>query len=108
VSTIAQAAALAALDDTEFVRRSAELNARGMKQLTDGFKQLGRSYISSFGNFVSFHAGAAGQVYQRLLRQGVIVRPIGVYGLPEHLRVTIGLEHENERFLRALPAALHA
>jgi len=108
VSTVAQAAALAALDDTEFVRRSAELNARGMKQLTDGFKQLGRSYIPSFGNFVSFHAGAAGQVYQRLLKQGVIVRPIGVYGLPEHLRVTIGLEHENERFLRALPAALHA
>ena len=108
VSTVAQAAALAALDDTEFVRRSAELNAKGMKQLTDGFKQLGRPYIPSFGNFVSFHAGAAGQVYQRLLRQGVIVRPIGVYGLPEHLRVTIGLEHENERFLRVLPAALHA
>jgi histidinol-phosphate aminotransferase len=108
VSTVAQAAALAALDDTEFVRRSAELNARGMKQLTDGFTRLGRSYIPSFGNFVSFHAGAAGQVYQRLLKQGVIVRPIGVYGLPEHLRVTIGLEHENERFLRALPAALHA
>ena len=79
---------LAALDDRDFVRRSAELNRRGMRQITDGLKQLGRAYIPSFGNFVCFHAGAAGQVYQRLLEQGVIVRPIGVYGLPEHLRVT--------------------
>ena len=108
VSTLAQTAALAALDDEEFVSRSAELNRRGMKQITDGLKQLGRAWIPSFGNFVCFHAGAAGRVYQRLLEQGVIVRPIGAYGLPEHLRVSIGLEAENERFLTALRLALHA
>jgi histidinol-phosphate aminotransferase len=108
VSTVAQAAALAALDDGDFLRRSADLNRRGMRQITDGLRQLGRACIPSFGNFVCFHAGAAGQVYQRLLEQGVIVRPIGVYGLPEHLRVTIGLEAENVRFITALRAALHA
>jgi histidinol-phosphate aminotransferase len=107
VSTVAQAAALAAMDDAQFVSRSVELNRSGMKQVTHGLKMLGRAYIPSFGNFVSFHAGAAGQVYQRLLRQGVIVRPIGAYGLPEHLRVTIGLPAENERFLSALRTALH-
>jgi histidinol-phosphate aminotransferase len=108
VSTVAQAAALAALGDADFVRRSADLNQRGMKQITAGLEQLGRPYIRSLGNFVSFHAGAAGQVYQRLLEQGVIVRPIGAYGLPEHLRVTVGLETENVRFIKALRAALHA
>ena len=108
VSTLSQTAALAALDDDEFVSRSAELNRRGIKQVTDGLEQLGRAWIPSFGNFVCFHAGAAGRVYQRLLEQGVIVRPIGAYGLPEHLRVSIGLEAENERFLTALRSALHA
>ena len=80
-----------------------------MKQLTDGFKRLGARYIPSFGNFVIVSRGRGGRrCTSACCRQGVIVRPIGVYGLPEHLRVTIGLEHENERFLRALPAALHA
>lgn len=108
VSTLSQTAALAALGDTEFVSRSAELNRHGMKQITEGLKRLGRPWIPSFGNFLSFHAGAAGRVYQRLLEQGVIVRPIGAYGMPEHLRVSIGLEAENERFLAALRLALHA
>jgi len=71
-------------------------------------ERLQRRYIPSFGNFLTFHAGSAADVYQRLLQQGVIVRPIGGYGMPEHLRVSIGLESENERFLRALQAALHA
>ena len=64
--------------------------------------------IPSVGNFITVRVGDAGPVYQRLLRQGVIVRPVGAYGLPEHLRVTIGLESENARFLQALEAALHA
>jgi histidinol-phosphate aminotransferase len=108
VSTIAQAAAEAALGDVEFVERSCDLNRRGLRQLCDGLDRLGRRYIPSFGNFLTLHAGAAASVYQRLLQQGVIVRPIAGYGLPEHLRVTIGLEAENERFLRALQVALHA
>ena len=108
VSGLAQAAATAALEDREFVRQSAELNRAGMRQLVDGLERLGLGHIESFANFVTFRAGAAPRVYQRLLEQGVIVRPIGMYGLPEHLRVTIGLPAENERFLHALRAALHA
>ncbi len=108
VSSIAQAAAEAALNDGEFVLRSVELNRLGMRQIIDGLERLSLQYIPSFGNFVSFRASGAAQVYQRLLKRGVIVRPIGVYGLPEHLRVTIGLPAENERFLDALRMALHA
>jgi histidinol-phosphate aminotransferase len=108
VSGIAQAAAVAALGDVAFVERSRELNRRGLQQITAGLDKLQRSYIPSYGNFLTFHAGPAGRVYQKLLEQGVIVRPIGGYGMPEHLRVSIGLESENERFLRALQTALHA
>ena len=108
VSVVAQAAAGAALSDREFVRRSVDLNRSGMRQIINGLQRQGLEHIPSFGNFVSFRANAAPQVYQRLLKQGVIVRPIGVYGLPEHLRVTIGLPAENERFLAALRVALHA
>ena len=108
VSVVAQAAAEAALSDAEFVRQSVALNRSGMRQIIDGLQQLGLEHIPSFGNFVSFRTSAAQRVYQRLLEQGVIVRPIGVYGLPEHLRVTIGLPTENERFLAALRTALHA
>ena len=108
VSSLAQAAATAALEDHEFVKRSAELNRAGMRLLVDGLERLGLGHIESFANFVTFQAGAASRIYQRLLEQGVIVRPIGMYGLPEHLRVTIGLPAENERFLHALRTALHA
>ncbi|MEO8629556.1 MAG: histidinol-phosphate transaminase, partial [Betaproteobacteria bacterium] len=108
VSTLAQAAATAVLSDHEFVARSVRLNAQGMQQVVAGLTQLGRKHIPSFGNFVTFHAGRAAEVYQRLLQQGVIVRPIAGYGMPEHLRVSIGLESENERFLSALRNAYHA
>jgi len=109
VSSLAQAAARAALDDRDFVHKSVELNRNGMRQIIDGLARLGLEHIPSFGNFVSFQPGAAAaQVYQRLLRQGVIVRPIAMYGLPAHLRVSIGLPAENERFLSALRAAAHA
>jgi histidinol-phosphate aminotransferase len=108
VNTLAQAAATAALGDKAFLERSRQLNAQGLQQIYNGLHRLERAYITSYGNFVTFHAGSAGRVYQRLLQQGVIVRPIAGYGLPEHLRVTTGLESENERFLSALSSALHA
>jgi histidinol-phosphate aminotransferase len=108
VNSLAQAAAQAALSDQAFVARSRELNDRGMRQLTVGFGRLGLDYIPSVGNFVSVRVGAAPAVYQRLLKQGVIVRPLGAYGMPEHLRVSIGTESENAKFLTALRAALHA
>lgn len=108
VNTLSQVAAVAALGDHEFVRKSVQLNHSGMRQLSEGLKRLGLDVIPSFGNFISFRVGGAARVYQGLLKQGVIVRPIGIYGLPEHLRVSIGLESENERFLSALRMALHA
>lgn len=106
VNNLAIAAAVAALDDEQFVTESYELNRRGMAQLLAGFKRLGLEHIPSHGNFVTFRAGDAAAVNQKLLKQGVIVRPIGGYGLPEWLRVTIGKEAENLRFLEALEAAL--
>ncbi|MSQ59594.1 MAG: histidinol-phosphate transaminase [Betaproteobacteria bacterium] len=108
VSSLAQAAAVDALADQDFVRGSAAANAQGMIQITEGVTRFGLQYIASHGNFVTVKVGAAGEVYQRLLRQGVIVRPVAGYGMPEHLRVSIGLPRENERFLSALAASLHA
>jgi histidinol-phosphate aminotransferase len=108
VNSVAQAAAVKALEDKAFVARSREANDAGMRQLTAAFRGIGLDYIASLGNFVSVRVGAAGAVYQRLLKQGVIVRPVAGYGMPEHLRVTIGLESENARFLAALRTALHA
>jgi histidinol-phosphate aminotransferase len=106
VSHIAQAAAVAALGDDDFVRKSFELNRDGMRTLTEGFRRLGLDWIPSHANFVSFHAGDGAATFQRLLRQGVIVRPIGSYGMPRHLRVTVGTPDENERFLASLESAL--
>lgn len=106
VCSVGLAAAAAALFDDEFLQRSYELNRDGMKQLTDGFQRLGLDWIPSAGNFVTFKVGDGADVNLRLLRQGVIVRPIAAYGMPEWLRVSIGLESENARFLEALPDAL--
>ena len=106
VSSLALAAAAAALADDEFVARSFEINALEMKRITDGLLDLGLEYIPSFGNFVAFRAGDAAKVNRTLLEQGVIVRPIAGYGLPEHLRVSVGLESENARFLEALERSL--
>jgi len=106
VNNLAIAAAVAALDDHEFVAASYELNRNGMEQIVAGMKRLGFEYIPSYGNFVTFKAGDGAGINQKLLKQGVIVRPIGGYGLPEWLRVTIGTEPENSRFLEALEKAL--
>ena len=108
VNSISLAAASAALDDREFVRRGFELNQSGMRRITQGLTQLGLTYIPSFGNFVSFKVKDASGVFQRLLKRGVIVRPIASYGMPDYLRVSIGLESENERFLEALRQSLAA
>ena len=106
VNNLALAAAIAALDDDEFLQASYELNRQGMAQIVAGLQRLGFAHIPSYGNFVTFRAGDAAAVNQKLLKQGVIVRPIGGYGLPEWLRVTIGTEVENARFLEALEKAL--
>ena len=108
VNSISLAAAAAALEDHDFVRRSYELNAAGMRQITQGLDKLGLSYIPSFGNFLSVNVGDAAKVFQQLLRRGVIVRPVAGYGMPSYLRVSTGLESENQRFLDALKASLAA
>jgi histidinol-phosphate aminotransferase len=106
VNALAQAAALAALADVEYVEDSRRLNRAGLEQLAQGLSQLGVPSLPSHGNFVLVKVGDATKVYGALLRQGVIVRPVGNYGLPEWLRVTVGLPEENARFLAALGNAL--
>ena len=101
-NSLAQAAAVAALADQAFVERSVEVNRRGMAQVTAAFDTLGLRYLPSFGNFVLVQVGDGAAVYQGLLRRGVIVRPVANYGLPQWLRVTIGLPEENDRFITAL------
>jgi histidinol-phosphate aminotransferase len=110
VNTLAQAAAVAALNDKPFLEKSAQLNAQGYRRLTEAFERLGLEYVPSFGNFVLVRVGnddgAGNRVNLGLLKQGVIVRPVGGYGLPQWLRVSIGLPEENDAFLAALEQTL--
>ena len=110
VNSLAQAAAIAALNDKEFLAKGAENNAAGYKQLTAAFDELGLEYVPSFGNFVLVRVGddeqAGARVNLALLKQGVIVRPVGAYGLPQWLRISIGLPQENAAFIEALKKTL--
>jgi histidinol-phosphate aminotransferase len=108
VNSIGLAGALAAINDTEFVKRSYALNQAGMLQITTGLRQLGLTYIPSYGNFLSFKVenGKTAAVYQYLLQRGIIVRPISIYEMPEFLRVTVGLASENNKFLQLLESAI--
>lgn len=106
VNALAQVAAIAALADSEYVQQSRDLNDAGLKQLYRGLTDLGVAYLPSRANFVMAKVADAGRVYRSLLAQGVIVRPVANYGLPEWLRVSVGLPGENARFLQALQAAL--
>lgn len=107
VDSFALAAAKAALGDEDYLQRSRQLNRSGLQQLQKGFDKLGLDTIPSAGNFITVHVGQSGaELYQRLLREGVIVRPVGNYGLADALRVSIGLEQENQRFLNALGRVL--
>lgn len=105
-NNLALAGAAAALDDHAFIAQSYAVNHAGMEQIVAGLKRLGLKHIPSHGNFLAFHVGDAVAVNDRLLRQGVIVRPVAGYAMPEWLRVTIGLDAENARFLEALAQSL--
>jgi histidinol-phosphate aminotransferase len=111
VNSLAQAAAIAAFQDTEFLERGAKLNQEGYQQLTHAFEQMHLHYLPSAGNFILVQVGdddqAGTRVNLELLKQGVIVRPVDNYGLPKFLRVSIGLPQENAAFLVALQKALH-
>lgn len=106
-NTLAQAAAVAALDDREHVGASVRMNTAGLEQLGTAFDARGLAHIPSAANFISVDVGRdADIVYQALLREGVIVRPIANYGLPRHLRITVGREQDNARVVAALDRVL--
>jgi histidinol-phosphate aminotransferase len=106
VNSLAQIAALAALDDDEHVDRSRRANREGMRFLEREFARLDLTYVPSQANFVLVRVGDGEKVYEKLLCQGVIVRPMGGYALPEHIRVTVGTAEENRRFVDALKKAV--
>ncbi len=110
VNSLAQAAAIAALNDKPFLEQGAKNNAAGYAQFVEAFNELGLEFVPSFGNFVLVKVGdddgAGARVNLALLKQGVIVRPVGNYGLPQWLRISIGLPRENAVFISALKKAL--
>lgn len=109
VDTLALAAATAVLADDAYLERSREVNSAGLRQLEQAFDRMGLAYIPSAGNFVAVDVGAQAQaVYEALLARGVIVRPVAGYGMPRHLRVSVGLPEQNARFIEALEQSLAA
>ena len=106
INSMALAAAVAVLDDQDYLNKSVEINQVGYQQLTARFNQLGLSFIPSAGNFVAVEVPDALFLYQKLLERGVIVRPISLYDMPNHLRISIGLPEENQRFLDVLAELL--
>jgi histidinol-phosphate aminotransferase len=105
-NNLALAGAIAALEDTGFIDQSYQLNTAGMQQIVSGLDALGLKHLPSHANFVTFHVADAAGVNQCLLKQGVIIRPLAGYAMHDWLRVTIGTEAENARFLEALKTAL--
>jgi len=107
VNSLALLAAQAALGDKAHLHKVIENNAQGLMQLTTAFEELGLGYIQSAGNFVCVHIGEnASDIYQALLKHGVIVRPVENYAMPEYLRISVGLKQENEFFLESLREAM--
>jgi histidinol-phosphate aminotransferase len=108
VNALALVAADAALDDRAHVEKTLAVNREGMAYLTREFDRLGLPWVPSNANFVLVRVGHGVDVYEALLRQGVIVRPMDGYGFPDHLRVSVGLPDENARCIRALETVLGA
>jgi histidinol-phosphate aminotransferase len=106
VNNLAQVAARAALDDVDFLERTRHVNDEGMAFLEDFCRGRALEYVPSRGNFILIRIGDAVSVNRQLLERGVIVRPVANYGLPEFLRVSIGLPEENRRFCEALEEAM--
>jgi histidinol-phosphate aminotransferase len=107
VNNLAQSAALAVLQDFDYVERARIMNSQGLIALTDGLVSLGLKVIPSIGNFVLVDMGRpAESIYTALLRTGIIVRPVGNYGLPNYLRISLGLPEQNQRLLSELKTIL--
>jgi histidinol-phosphate aminotransferase len=104
---LAQAAAIASLDDAEHVARSVLVNNAGKAFLQDAFADMELDYIPTMGNFITVNVKQNGlAVYEKLLRHGVIVRPVANYAMPGYLRITIGMEKQNQRFIEALKKSI--
>jgi histidinol-phosphate aminotransferase len=108
VNALAQVAALAALEDEAHVERTRANNREGLAYLRAECERLGRPSVPSWANFLLIDVGNGAHVYEALLRRGVIVRPMDVYGMPHHLRVTVGLPEENRRFVASLTEVLRS
>ena len=109
INSLALVAAEAALDDTDHLCRSRQVNSQGMEALGAGFDRLGLGYIPSAANFITIDLRqSAMPIYTAMLWRGVIVRPLGNYKMPNHLRITVGLSADNKRCLTALAEALDA
>lgn len=108
INAMAQAAALAALDDEAHLVRTRRMVSRGLRQLERGFRRLSLEFVPSIANFILVRVGQGRELFVELQRRGVIVRPMDPYGLPDHVRVTVGTPAENRRLLEALEAALAA
>jgi len=106
ITSLGLVAVEAGMDDHEHVRRTLEVNAEGMAYLEGGFRRLGLPFVPSQANFILVEVGEGRTVYEKLLQQGIIVRPMNGYGLPRHVRVSIGLEQENRRMMAALESVL--
>ena len=106
LNLLAQTATLAALDDVEHVRKTRANNFAGLEFFTKAFRNLKLEYVPSHANFILVRVGDGQRVFEALQRQGVIVRPMGGYQLPEWIRISIGTPPENERCLAALKAVL--
>src|SRR5688572_14973481 len=106
VNGIAQAAAVAALDDQEFATHTARENRSGLAQIENGCRRLGLEFVASVANFMLIKVGDGDRVFDTLQRRGVIVRPVKSYGLPEWVRVTVGTREQNDRLLAELETAV--
>jgi len=106
VTSLAQIAVVAAMDDRAHVARTLKVNAEGMDYLESEFRRLGCAFVKSHANFILADVGDGRAIYDKLLRKGVIVRPMNGYGYPRHVRVSIGLPEENRRFVAALEQVL--
>jgi histidinol-phosphate aminotransferase len=102
INSVAQAAALAALDDEDHTRRTKENNRLGLRELETGLQRLGLPTVPSAANFILARVGEGGAVFQELQKRGVIVRPLAGYQLPEWIRISVGTPGENARCLKAL------
>ncbi len=106
VTSLGQVAVMAGMDDDEHVRNTLRVNNTGMAYLASEFARLGVAYVPSHANFILAEVGDSRGVFERLLKLGVIVRPMGGYGLPRHVRITVGLEAENRQLVAALGKVL--